>query len=187
MSLLSVILVLGIAPPATAKGEPNSSEITAEQAEVYELEEDIADGFETMFTKVVVPNENGVWEVDPEAAAEILPEMSMEELQSAADLLNAEEQSAAQTRSAGAYGRCVAESFLPGFINYSDAVRIGQRLRAKDWKGAANVLTQASATAAAGNALEYGASQGLREFLKKNPAVFTARIVVYAASCALTT
>ncbi|NWO15438.1 MAG: hypothetical protein HLX46_01035 [Corynebacterium sp.] len=67
------------------------SEITAEQAEVYELEEDIADGFETMFTKVVVPKENGVWEVDPEAAAEILPEMSMEELQSAADLLNAEE------------------------------------------------------------------------------------------------
>lgn len=30
VSLLSVILVLGIAPPATAKGEPNLSEITAE-------------------------------------------------------------------------------------------------------------------------------------------------------------
>lgn len=190
-SALAGVIVLslsfGIAPvaqaqtSAAAQEEAMTQDTALSDEEQEKISQELSEGFETLFTEVIYEQSPGKWSVDYEAAER--ENVSAEEAESLVEFMEAplpdETQPSVSAQSLGTYAECVVWNFAPVPMSPQDAAAIGNLLKAKQWRAAAEKITQVAALNGATAALDYGISA------IGGPVVWVAKLALYAGSCAL--
>ncbi|KAB1504317.1 hypothetical protein F7230_04345 [Corynebacterium sp. 320] len=179
--LTATLVTPGIATAADTAADTNSTtaattspETTADQqALVDELEQ----GFETLFSEVVIEDEFGNWHADPAAAAR--HGISTDDAQTLADFMNAPVPGDTSFRGWASYGECIATGVLGSPISTSDAIEIAHLVQGKQFRKAAEKILGMAALSGASAALTYGFSA------LGGPAGLAASIAILAGKCAL--
>ncbi|WP_293953026.1 hypothetical protein, partial [uncultured Corynebacterium sp.] len=116
--------------------------------EQEKISQELSEGFETLFTEVVYEQSPGKWAVDYEAAER--ENVSAEEAESLVEFMEAplpdETQPSVSAQSLGTYAECVVWNFAPVPMSPQDAAAIGNLLKAKQWRAAAEKITQVAAS-----------------------------------------
>lgn len=163
------------------RGETESAENALSGEEQERISQELAESFETLFTEVVYEQPSGSWVVDYEAAEH--ENVPVEEAEALVGLMEApvpdETQPTVSTQSLGTYAECVVWNFAPVPMSPQDAAAIGKLLKDKQWKAAAEKITQVAALNGATAALDYGISA------IGGPVVWVAKLALYAGSCAV--
>lgn len=184
-SVVVALSLVGVSPVQAQPAKPNVGMSVVNSESPIEankrLSQELAEGLEKVFTEVVYEQSPGNWVVDYVAAER--EGISVEDAESLVKMM---ETSVPDTphpiigeQGLGSFGICVLGSFSHIKVPMADAVVIGRLLRAKQWRAAAEKIVQVAALNGATAALDYAITA------MGGPAVFAARLALYAGSCAL--
>lgn len=168
----------GMENPADVR---ESTPITS--AAQQQITEELAGGFETLFTEVIRENADGTWSVDYSAAESF--GISPEEAEALVTLMASPEtrpDSGTHRRSKRdleSFGRCVLWGVMPFPISKDDAIAVATLLREKRWHDAAEKAVAIAALNGATELLKYGFGA------IGGPVGLAAKLAVVAGSCAL--
>lgn len=153
--------------------------------ELRQAEEDLAQGFETLFTEVVYETSDGRWGVNEVAAEEY--GLSVEEAKRLASYMESGDfpetgdgHAGYATRDLESYASCVVSNILPIPVDPITLRDVGKLLRDKQWRAAAEKIIANAALDGAQGFLEFGIKGAL-----SNPVFLAARLALYAGSCAV--
>lgn len=172
----------GASVAATAQPDPSSQTLSA--TEEQELISQLESGFETVFTEIIQESSPGVWEVNPAAAAE--NGISTEEAESLAALMESspsdlenDPRNEISTRDAGSYARCVVSDAIGLPLSPDDARAIGNLLKQKRWRDAAEKTIAVASLNGSAALLKYGFGA------IGGPVGLAAKFAISAGACAL--
>lgn len=187
-TMLVAAVILSVSPElaqaqTSKEVEYGASATALSPAEQESISQELSEGFETLFSEVIYEQSPGKWSVNREAAAR--EGISINEAESLVKFMEApaaphsQEAPSVSDRSLGTFAECVVWNFAPIPMSPQDAAAIGQLLKEKQWKAAADKIVQVAALNGATAALDYGISA------IGGPVAWVAKIALYAGSRAL--